>query len=322
MTTRIAILDDWQGAALGAADWDSLGQDAEITVFNDYIEGEAAVAGALKGFDVIVGMRERTPFPKSLIDALPDLKLLVTTGMRNLSFDMDAARARGVVVSGTAMLGYPASEHAVALILALFKKIPAEDRAMHEGGWQAAVSEGMNGKTLGLLGLGKLGAKVARVCLALDMNVVAWSQNLTGERCQEVGVGYVDKDALFADSDAISIHLVLSDRTRGLVGARELALMKPTAYLINTSRGPIIDEAALIDALGDGTIAGAGIDVYDVEPLPRDHPLRSLDNAILTGHTGYVVKELYAVAYGEAVEDIQAWMKGEPIRVLNGEDGG
>ena len=322
MTMRIAILDDWQGAALGAADWDSLGQDAEITVFGDYIEGEVAVAEALKGFDVIVGMRERTPFPKSLIDALPDLKLLVTTGMRNLSFDMDAARARGVVVSGTAMLGYPASEHAVALILALFKKISVEDRAMHEGGWQAAVSEGMNGKTLGLLGLGKLGAKVARVCLALDMNVVAWSQNLTGERCQEVGVGYVDKDTLFRDSDAISIHLVLGDRTRGLVGAKEFALMKPTAYLINTSRGPIIDEAALIDALGDGTIAGAGIDVYDVEPLPPDHPLRSLDNAILTGHTGYVVKELYAVAYGEAVEDIQAWMKGEPIRVLNGEDGG
>jgi phosphoglycerate dehydrogenase-like enzyme len=322
MTTRIAILDDWQGAALGAADWDSLGQDAEITVFNDYIEGEAAVAGALKGFDVIVGMRERTPFPKSLIDALPDLKLLVTTGMRNLSFDMDAARARGVVVCGTAMLGYPASEHAVALILALFKKISVEDRAMHEGGWQAAVSGGMNGKTMGILGLGKLGAKVARVCLALDMNVVAWSPNLGRERCQEVGVGYVDKDTLFRDSDAISIHLVLGDRTRGLVGAKEFALMKPTAYLINTSRGPIIDEAALIEALGDGTIAGAGIDVYDVEPLPRDHPLRSLDNAILTGHTGYVVKELYAVAYGEAVEDIQAWMKGEPIRVLNGEDGG
>ena len=322
MTTRIAILDDWQGAALGAADWDSLGQDAEITVFGDYIEGEVAVAEALKGFDVIVGMRERTRFPKSLIDALPDLKLLVTTGMRNLSFDMDAARARGVVVSGTAMLGYPASEHAVALILALFKKISVEDRAMHEGGWQAAVSVGMNGKTLGLLGLGKLGAKVARVCLALDMNVVAWSPNLGRERCQEVGVGYVDKDTLFRDSDAISVHLVLGDRTRGLVGAKEFALMKPTAYLINTSRGPIIDEAALIEALGDGTIAGAGIDVYDVEPLPRDHPLRSLDNAILTGHTGYVVKELYAVAYGEAVEDIQAWMKGEPIRVLNGEDGG
>ena len=325
MTTRIAILDDWQGAALDAADWDSLGPDAEITVFNDPFPGEAAVAGALQGFDVAVGMRERTPFPKSLIDALPDLKLLITTGMRNLSFDLGAARAKGIVVSGTAMLGYPASEHAVALILALFKKISVEDRAMHEGGWQAAVSEGMNGKTMGILGLGKLGEKVARVFLALDMNVVAWSQNLTEERSAEVGVGYVDKDTLLSESDAISIHLLLSDRTRGLIGAPELALMKPTAYLINTSRGPIIDEAALIQALRDGTIAGAGIDVYDVEPLPQDHALRGLDNAVLTGHTGYVVKELYAVAYGEALENIQAWMKGKPIRVLNEadeEDGG
>ncbi len=322
MTTRIAILDDWQGAAVDAADWDSLGADAEITVFNDPFPGEAAVAGALKGFDVVVCMRERTPFPKSLIDALPDLKLLITTGMRNLSFDMDAASDKGIVVSGTAMLGYPAAEHAVALILALFKKISVEDRAMHEGGWQAAVCDGMNAKTMGILGLGKLGEKVARVCLALDMNVVAWSENLGRERCQEVGVGYVDKDTLFKDSDAISIHVVLSERTRGLIGAKELACMKPTAYLINTSRGPIIDEAALIDALRDGTIAGAGIDVYDVEPLPPDHALRGLDNAVLTGHTGYVVKELYAVAYGDALENIQAWMKGEPIRVLNGEDGG
>ncbi len=321
MTTRLAILDDWQGAALDAAEWDSLGPDAEITVFGDYIEGEAAVAEALKGFDVVVGMRERTPFPKSLIAALSDLKLLVTTGMRNLSFDLGAARDKGIVVSGTAMLGYPAAEHAVALILALFKKISTEDRAMHEGGWQAAVCEGMNGKTMGILGLGKLGEKVARVCLALDMNVVAWSENLTGERCQEVGVGYVDKETLFRESDAISIHVVLSDRTRGLIGAKELALMKPTAYLINTSRGPIVDETALIQALKGGTIAGAGIDVYDVEPLPQDHAFRGLDNAVLTGHTGYVVKELYAVAYGEALENIRAWMKGKPIRVLNGEDG-
>jgi phosphoglycerate dehydrogenase-like enzyme len=320
MTMRIAILDDWQGVALNAADWDSLGPEAEITVFKDPFPGETAVAEALQGFDAVVGMRERTPFPKSLIDALPDLKLLVTTGMRNLTFNLGAARAKGVVVSGTAMLDYPAAEHAVALILALFKKIPAEDRAMHEGGWQATVCEGMNGKTMGILGLGKLGEKVARVCLALDMNVVAWSQNLGRERSAEVGVGYVDKDTLFRDSDAISIHLVLSDRTRGLVGARELALMKPTAYLINTSRGPIVDEAALIDALKSGVIAGAGIDVYDIEPLPRDHALRGLDNAVLTGHTGYVVKELYEVAYGEAVEDIQAWMNGKPIRVLNGEE--
>ena len=314
MTIRIAILDDYQNVALAAADWDSL--EAEVTVFDKYIESEA-VAGALKGFDVVIGMRERTPFPKSLIEALPDLKLLVTTGMRNLSFDMEAARARGVVVSGTAMLGYPASEHAVALMMSLFKKIPLENRVMHQGGWQGDVSEGMNGKTLGLLGLGKLGAKVARVGLALDMDVIAWSENLTKARCDEIGVGYDHKDALFAETDVFSIHLVLSARTRGLVGVPEFTLMKSSAYLINTSRGPIVDEAALVEALANGTIAGAGIDVYDVEPLPRDHPLRSLDNAILTGHTGYVVKELYAVAYGEALDNVRAWMRGKPVRVLN-----
>jgi phosphoglycerate dehydrogenase-like enzyme len=317
MTIRIAILDDYQNAALDAADWASLGDDAEITVFDTYIEGEAALAEALQGFDVVIGMRERTAFPKSLIDALPNLKLLVTTGMRNFSFDMDAARDRGIVVSGTTMLGYPASEHAVALMMALFKKIPLEDRSMHEGGWQADVPEGMNGKTLGVLGLGKLGSKVARVGLALDMNVIAWSENLTKERCEEVGVTYATKDALFADSDVISIHLVSSDRTRGMVGSGELASMKSSAYLINTSRGPIVDEAALIEALTNGAIAGAGIDVYDVEPLPEDHPLRSFKNAVLTGHTGYVVKELYVLAYGEALENVRAWMAGEPIRVLN-----
>ncbi|MBC8339081.1 MAG: D-2-hydroxyacid dehydrogenase family protein [Rhodospirillales bacterium] len=319
MTTRIAILDDYQNAALDAADWDSLGAAAEVTVFNTYIEGEAAVAETLQDFDVVIGMRERTPFPKSLIDALPNLKLLVTTGMRNLSFDMDAARDRGVVVSGTAMLGYPASEHAVALMMALFKKIPLENQVMHEGGWQGDVSEGMNGKTLGILGLGKLGAKVAKVGLALDMDVIAWSENLTRERCEEVGVSYVHKDALYAESDVLSIHQVLSDRTRGMIGTPELTLMKSTAYLINTSRGPIVDEAALVEALANNTIAGAGIDVYDVEPLPENHPIRSLDNAILTGHTGYVVKELYALAYGEALENVKAWIAGEPVRVLNAE---
>ena len=321
MTTRIAILDDYQNAALGAADWNSLGDEAEIKVFNEYIDGEAAVADALQGFDVVVGMRERTPFPKSLIDNLPDLKLLITTGMRNLSFNMDAARHKDIVVCGTNMLGYPASEHALALIFALFKKIPAEHRAMQDGGWQGVVAEGMKGKTLGILGLGKLGSRVAKVALALEMDVIAWSENLTPERCAEVGVNYVTKDALFAQSDVISIHLVLSDRTRGLIGTPELTLMKSTAYLVNTSRGPIVDEAALIEALANDTIAGAGIDVYDVEPVARDHPLRSVKNTVLTGHTGYVVKELYGLAYGEALEDIQAWIKGQPIRVLNGDNG-
>jgi len=314
---RIAILDDYQNAALAAADWKSLGRDVTVKVFNKHIKGEAAVAKALRPFDVVVGMRERTPFPKSLINRLPNLKLLVTTGMRNLSFDVEAAKSQGVVVSGTQMLGYPAAEHAAALILALYKKIPAEDRAMKRGGWQAAPSEGMNDKTLGILGLGKLGGRVARVGQALDMKVVAWSQNLTEKRCAEVDVAYVDKQTLFKTSDVISIHLVLSDRTRGLVGARELAWMKPTAYLVNTSRGPIVDEKVLIKTLRAGRIAGAGLDVYDVEPLPKAHPLRKLPNVILTGHTGFVVKELYTVAYGDAVENIRAWMAGKPVRVLN-----
>ncbi len=314
---RIAILDDYQNAALAAADWKSLGPDVQVRVFNRHIKGEAAVIKALKPFDVVVGMRERTPFPKSLINRLPNLKLLITTGMRNLSFDLKAAKARGVVVSGTQMLGFPAAEHAAALILALYKKIPAEDRVMKKGGWQASASEGLKGKTLGILGLGKLGARVAKVGLALEMNVVAWSQNLTPARCAEIGVRYVDRETLFKTSDIISIHLVLSDRTRGLVGARELAWMKPTAYLVNTSRGPIVDEKALIKALRAGDIAGAGLDVYDVEPLPRSHPIRKLKNVVLTGHTGFVVKELYALAYGEAVENIKAWMAGKPIRVLD-----
>lgn len=317
--TRIAILDDYQDTALDAADWSSLGPAVEIEVFNRTIDGEDAVADALQGFDVVVGMRERTPFPRSLIERLPDLKLLVTTGMRNLAFDMEAARERGIVVSGTQMLGYPAAEHALALIFALFKKIALENRVMHEGGWQGSVSEGMQGKTLGILGLGRLGSQVATVGLALGMEVIAWSQNLTKERCAEVGVTHVSHDALFAESDVISIHLVLSDRTRGLVGVREFTWMKASAYLVNTSRGPIVDEAALVEALANDTIAGAGIDVFDVEPLPRDHPLRNLDNAVLTGHTGYVVKELYAVAYGDAVENVAAWLKGEPVRVLNEE---
>ena len=249
MTTRIAILDDYQNSALGAADWDSLGQDAEVTVFDTYLEGEAAVADALQGFNVVIGMRERTAFPKSLIDALPNLKLLITTGMRNFSLDMKAAHEKGIVVCGTAMSGFPTSEHAVGLLMSLFRKIPLENTVMHDGGWQGDVPVGMKGKTLGVLGLGHLGSKLAKVGLALDMEVIAWSENLTKERCEEIGVGYATKDALFADSDVISIHLVSSDRTRGIVGIDELTSMKSSAYLINTSRGPIVDEAALVDVL-------------------------------------------------------------------------
>ncbi|MCH6583137.1 MAG: D-2-hydroxyacid dehydrogenase family protein [Gammaproteobacteria bacterium] len=317
MTTRVAILDDYQNIAFQAADWSSLPSDVELTVFNEHIKGEQAVVDALADFDVVVAMRERTPFPATLIEKLPKLKLLVTTGMRNFAIDMEAARKRGLPVCGTALLPYPAFEHAWALILALFKQIPREDRAMHEGGWQSGLAEGLRGKTLGIVGLGKLGSQVARVGVAFDMKVIAWSQNLSDKRTKECGAVKVDKDKLFAESDVVTIHLVLSDRTRGLVGRRELGLMKPSAYLVNTSRGPIVEEAALIEVLQKRTIAGAGIDVYDVEPLPRDHPLRKLDNAILTGHTAYVIRETYELAYGEAVENIRAWLEGKPIRLLN-----
>ncbi len=319
MTTRIAILDDYQRIALDTADWRGLEPDCAITVFNDWIDGEDAVVAAIGDFEVVVAMRERTPFPASLINRLPNLKLLVTTGMRNLAIDMRAARARGLPVCGTALLPYPAFEHAWALILSCMKQIPREDRAMHAGGWQAGFSIGLRGKTLGVLGLGKLGSQVAKIGLGFDMKVIAWSENLTDERAAECGARRVDKDALFARSDVLSIHVLLSDRTRGLVTARELGLMKPTAYLVNTSRGPIVEEAALVSALRDGTIAGAGIDVFDQEPLPKDNPLRGLDTAILTGHTAYVIRDTYELSYGEAVEDIHAWLKGAPIRVLNAE---
>ncbi len=313
---KLAILDDYQNAALGAADWTQT--DADITVFDTHLGTDLdVIARTLEPFEVLVAMRERTPFPAPLIEKLPNLRLLVTTGMRNLAIDMDAARAAGIDVCGTAMLPYPAAEHAVALIMDLFKKISRENRTMYEGGWQANVSEGLNGKTLGVLGLGKLGARVAKFGLAMEMNVIAWSQNLTQERCDEVGVRLVDAETLYKSSDVITIHLILGDRSRSLVGARELGLMKPSAYLVNTSRGPIVEEAALIAALKDSTIAGAGLDVYDTEPLPADHALRSLDNAILTGHTGYVIKELYELVYGEAVENIVAWKEGSPMRVLN-----
>ncbi|NIM29183.1 MAG: D-2-hydroxyacid dehydrogenase family protein [Gammaproteobacteria bacterium] len=315
--TRIAILDDYQNVALDCADWEAIPGSPEIVVFREHLADEDAVAEALADFDVVVAMRERTPFPASLIERLPKLRLLITTGMRNLAIDMGAAAARGVPVCGTALLPYAAFEHAWALILALVKRIAREDRLMREGGWQAGVSEGLHGKTLGVLGLGKLGAKVARVAHAFDMRVIAWSQNMTDAQAAEHGATRVEKDDLFREADIVTIHLILSERTRGLVGARELSLMKPNAMLVNTSRGPIVDEAALIEALRAGRIAGAGLDVYDTEPLPADHPLRDLANTVLTGHTGYVMLENYELSYSQAVEDIRAWLAGDPVRVLN-----
>lgn len=320
---RLAILDDYLDSALSLADWQALrqptpsGLPVEITVFNHHLGGEDDVAAQLEAFDIIVAMRERTPFPASLLAKLPKLKLLVTTGMRNLSIDMQAARGQGVDVCGTAMTGYAAAEHSWALLMGLAKQLVIADQTVKSGGWQAAWSQPLKNKTLALAGLGKLGAQAARYAHAFDMSVIAWSENLTAEHAEAHGAKRVDKDTLFREADYLLVHLVLSDRTRGLIGATELSLMKPTAYLVNTSRGPIVDEAALIDALNHKRIAGAGIDVFDVEPLPIDHPLRQMENVLLTGHTGYMVREGIANAYAESVEDVQHWLAGKPLRLLN-----
>jgi len=313
---RVALLDDYQGVALSMADWKSLPAGTEVVAFKDHLADEGALAPRLADFDIIMVLRERTPFPRTLLERLPKLKLLITAGMRNASIDMKAAAERGVLVCGTSGLPYPTAELAWGLILSLVRRIPAEDRATREGRWQTSLGLGLNGKTLGVLGLGTLGSRVARVGRALEMKVLAWSQNLTAERAAAEDAMLVAKDDLLAHSDVVSIHLVLSERTRGLIGARELGLMKRSAYLVNTSRGPIVDEAALIRALGDGTIAGAGLDVFDEEPLPPDHPFRRLASAVITPHLGYVTEETYRVFYGQAVEDIKAYLDGTPLRVL------
>ncbi|HEY7467516.1 MAG TPA: D-2-hydroxyacid dehydrogenase family protein [Dehalococcoidia bacterium] len=313
---RIAVLDDYQGVALSHGGWQRLPADSQIEAFRDHLADEAALANRLQPFEVVVAMRERTPFPRSLLDRLPNLKLLVTTGMRNASFDMQAAKDRGVSVCGTGGLPTPTAELTWGLIIGCVRHIAAEDRATRAGHWQTTIGPTLHGATLGCLGLGNLGSQVARVGLAFGMNVIAWSQNLTAERAQQVGAKLVSKDELLSQSDVVSIHLVLSDRTRGLVGARELALMKPTAFLVNTSRGPIVDEAALIETLRQHKIAGAGLDVFGEEPLPPDHPFLKLDNTLITPHLGYVTLETYDRFYGEAVEDILAWLNGAPVRVI------
>jgi len=313
---RVAILDDYQNVARRMADWASLPAGTEVVVFADHLSGPDAVAKRLADFDAVVAMRERTPFPCALLERLPKLKLLVTTGMRNASIDVAAAIERGITVCGTAGLPYPTAELTWGLILGLFRRIPSEDRATREGRWQVSCGLGLNGKTLGVIGLGGLGSRVAKIGRAFEMDVIAWSQNLTAARATEVGATLVTKDELLARSDVVSVHLVLGDRTRGLLGARELARMKPTAYLVNTSRGPIVDETALVDAVRKGTIAGAGLDVYDEEPLPLDHPLRNLPNTVITPHLGYVTEEGYKIFYGHALEDVKGWLAGQPVRVL------
>jgi phosphoglycerate dehydrogenase-like enzyme len=313
---QVAILDDYQNVARRMADWASLPAGNEVVVFADHLSGTDAVAKRLADFEAVVAMRERTPFPRALLERLPRLKLLVTTGMRNASIDVAAAIERGITVCGTAGLPYPTAELAWGLILGLFRRIPTEDRATREGRWQVSCGLGLNGKTLGVIGLGGLGSRVAKIGRAFEMDVIAWSQNLTAARATEVGATLVTKDELLARSDVVSIHLVLGERSRGLIGARELARMKPTAYLVNTSRGPIVDEAALVEAVRKGTIAGAGLDVYDEEPLPLDHPLRNLPNTVITPHLGYVTEEGYKIFYGHALEDVKGWLAGQPVRVL------
>ena len=314
---RVAVLDDYQDVARKMTDWSVLPADVEVEVFRDHLTDQAAVAKRLKDFDIVMAMRERTPFPRTLLEQLPRLQLLTTTGMRNAAIDMQAAADCNVLVCGTGGILYPTAELTWGLILSLLRHIPDEDYATRAGSWQVSMGLGLNGKTLGLMGLGRLGSEVARVGNAFQMDVIAWSQNLTAERAAECGATLVSKDELLARADILSIHLVLSARSRGLIGHQELNRMKPTAYLINTSRGPIVDEAALIAALHDGTIAGAGLDVFDEEPLPRDHPLRRTANTVITPHIGYVTQETYQVFFDETVENIQAFLKGAPVRVLH-----
>lgn len=315
---RVAVLDDYQSVALSIADWSPLKGRAQVTVFKDHLSDEDRLVERLRDFDCILGMRERTPFRRSLIERLPKLKLLLTTGMNNRSYDMAAATDRGIVVCGTDGGSMPTAELAWGLILGLARKIPQEDRATREGKWQTSLGVGLAGKTLGLLGLGKLGSQMAKIGNAFGMNVIAWSQNLTEERCRAVNATKAaSEDELLSKADVMSIHLVLSDRTRGLIGRREFGLMKPTAYLVNTSRGPIIDEAALVEAVEQKRIAGIGLDVYDVEPLPADHPLRRLPDTVITPHLGYVTESNYREYYGKSVENIVAFLDGAPRRVIN-----
>jgi phosphoglycerate dehydrogenase-like enzyme len=317
---RVAVLDDYQGVALEMADWSVLDPDCQVQVFRDHLSDLDALVERLRSFEVVTCMRERTPFRRDLLERLPNLRLLVTTGMRNAAIDLKAATDLGVLVCGTAGgPDAPPAELTWGLILALIRHIPREDAATRHGHWGTTVGMSLENKVLGVLGLGRLGTKVAKVGRAFDMSVIAWSQNLTAERAAQCGATLVTKDELFRRSDILTIHVQLSERTRGLVGARELRCMKPTAYLINTARGPIVDESALVEALQTRTIAGAGLDVFDQEPLPPDHPFMRLDNTVLAPHLGYVTREQYQVRYRETVEDVAAYLKGEPLRVLNAE---
>jgi phosphoglycerate dehydrogenase-like enzyme len=315
---RCAILDDYQSVALKMADWSKVMPDLDIKVFSEPMGTPEEVARALQGFAIVIAMRERTPFPRQLIEALPDLRLLITTGMVNRAIDLDAAKARNVVVCGTPSFGNPTTGIAWGLILELTRRIGHENARLKSGAlWQSVVGADVEGLTLGVIGLGKLALRVAEVGRAFRMKVVAWSQNITPERAQAASVDYAaSKEDVLRQADIVSIHIPLTPKSRGLIGATELGLMKPTAFLVNTSRGPIVDEGALLAALRDNKIAGAGLDVYDVEPLPLAHPLRKLDNVVLTPHLGYASQQNYRAYFAGVVDDIRGFLDGKPVRVL------
>lgn len=313
---RVAVIDDYQGPGAALDCWRKLPEDSEVAFFPDHVSDTEALVERLAPFDAVIAMRERTPFPADLLARLPGLRLLITTGMNNAAIDIEAARARGVTVCGTRLLPHPAAELTWALILELARRTGAEEASLRAGGWQRGVGLDLAGSTLGLIGLGKLGARVATIGAAFGMRVLAWSQNLTAEQAAAVGATAVDKEELFREADFVSVHVRYSERTRSLVGARELALMRPAAYLVNTSRAPIVDHAALLAALREGRIAGAALDVYPVEPIPADDPILTAPNTILTPHIGYATQGNYTLAYTDAVEDITAYLTGKPVREL------
>ncbi|MBI1397791.1 MAG: D-2-hydroxyacid dehydrogenase family protein [Betaproteobacteria bacterium] len=319
-TTRIAVLDDWQGVAKGSADWTALESRATLTWFENAFESEDAAAAALADFDILIAMRERTAFPATLIARLPKLRMIALTGARSWTLDTAACTARGIVVSTTGGQRATAAtaEIALGLLLAAARAIPRADASMREGVFQRGVPAGdvLDGKVLGLLGLGKIGSRMARYGHALGMRVIAWSQNMTAELAQAGGAELVDKDTLLAASDALSLHVVLSDRTRGIIGAGDLARMKRGAIIVNTSRGPLIDESALLAALRAGHVTAA-LDVFDHEPLPSDHPLRALPNTVLTPHQGYCAREIYEQFYSVSIENVIAFLDGQPVRLLD-----
>jgi D-3-phosphoglycerate dehydrogenase len=318
MTYRCAILDDYQNVALTLADWSKIANDVEIKVFTEAVRrSDADTIRELQDFDIVVMMRERTRFPKAVIDGLPKLKLLITTGAYNASIDMAACKERGIVVCGTSSFGNPTTGIAFGLMLELTRRIGWENARLKSGApWQITLGRDLEGMTLGIIGLGKLGARAAGVAKAFGMKIIAWSQNLTPERCKEVGAEYATKEDLFRNADIVTVHVQLGQRNRGLITAKEIGLMKKSAYIVNTSRGPIIEEKALLDALTNKQIAGAGLDVFDIEPLALDHPFRKLDNVVITPHLGYVSQQNYAKYYPDIVDNIRGWIDGKPVRIV------